>query len=316
MDVALCLSAEEIAKGLGGALRQTAEELFGDHQTFILAEAAPPSEWRWPGRSTWGIAPSGGDPEVRYRALRALLGDLRPTYLLFAEGPLFEAVGARLAGALGRTVLRGVLTLHWQDGQLLAQKPVFGGKAMAEISVPEGAVLALEVEPRPTADEVGSPPETLRLSAPAGLLRETRVEAVHSGQDLASARVIVSGGRGLGSQEAFSDLQELADLLGGALGASRAAVDAGWASPAQQVGLTGQKVAPDLYLAIGISGASQHLSGIQKAKTVVAVNSDPKAPIFSAADLGVVADWHALRPLLLSALRSRVGPRSDAGSPG
>lgn len=118
--------------------------------------------------------------------------------------------------------------------------------------------------------------------------------------------MIVSGGAGLGAAEAFGELEQLAELLGGAVGASLAAVDAGWAAPERQVGLTGKTVSPDLYLAFGISGASQHLAGIGGAKAVVAVNTDPDAPIFATARLGVVADCRQVLSAIVEELRRNV----------
>ena len=128
-------------------------------------------------------------------------------------------------------------------------------------------------------------------------------EPIAAGAALEEATVIVSGGAGIGGDEGFAELEELAAIMGGAVGASLAAVDNGWAPPERQVGLTGKSVSPDVYFAFGISGASQHLAGIGGAKVVVAVNTDPDAPIFRAARLGVVMDCRRLLAALIAELR-------------
>ncbi len=198
------------------------------------------------------------------------------------------------------------------SGQVTLTKPVYGGKANLELAVrTPPAVVAMR--PRtvvPLNPQVGRRGDVLRVevqldvAAARTRLVERRVEESGASR-LEDARTIVSGGRGLGGKENFALLEQLAGVLGGTLGASRAACDLGWAPASWQIGQTGKKVAPDLYIAVGISGASQHMVGCSGAKHLVAINKDSKAPIFRAAELGVVEDYRAFIPALIEALRRR-----------
>jgi len=216
----------------------------------------------------------------------------------------------RLAFRLGAGVASEVVRVRWEGGRVLAERPAYGGKAVATVALP-GPVGVVQVKDRAfeaASPEPGRTGQVEELPAAAGPERFRVVEEVREeagGVPLEEAPVVVAGGRGLGGPEPFQEeLAELARLLGGAVGASLAAVDAGWVPPALQVGQTGKSVAPELYLAVGISGASQHLAGITGAKHVVAINKDREAPIFRRAELGVVGDWREIVPALIDAVRA------------
>jgi electron transfer flavoprotein alpha subunit len=224
-------------------------------------------------------------------------------------------VAGRLSARLDRPVVANGLGLALVEGRIVVETSMFGGALSVRtalrgpppwlVSLRPKAFAPEEVEPAvvPEVEVVAAPPEA---AAPA-----PRVVAGHAedrqGPALDEAAVVVAGGRGLGSPEAFAQVVELARLLGGAPGATRAVVDAGWAPYAWQVGQTGQTVAPLVYLAFGISGAVQHAIGMRGAKHVVAVNKDRTAPIFDLADLGVVGDARQVLPRLIQSVRARVG---------
>lgn len=197
-------------------------------------------------------------------------------------------------------------------GGIRIHKPVFGGKAQSLLIARKAPiVVALRMRSiAPVAKQENTPGEIITVpvtvTSPAGTWRlvDRNVEQFE-GLRLEDARIVVSGGRGLGGKENFACLEELSRVLGAALGASRAAVDLGWVPSSWQIGQTGKKIAPDLYLAVGISGASQHMVGIAGAKHIVAINKDDKAPIFQMAELGVIEDYREFIPKLIEAVKKR-----------
>ncbi len=188
-----------------------------------------------------------------------------------------------------------------EAGELLQTRPAFGNSLMATIQTTSTVQLATV---RPGTFPAGSQDaaaEQLHADMP-GLVELLKWEMFASAAPIGQARIVVAGGAGIGSREGFAKLQALAKKLGGAVGASRNAVDAGFAPYSQQVGITGVTVCPKLYIAVGISGAVQHLSGMSGSGTVIAINSDPKAPIFNYADYGVVGDWETIIDEILEEL--------------
>ncbi len=214
---------------------------------------------------------------------------------------------------VGAGLLADVTALDVADGAIQATRPVYAGKLLSTevsaadvtfITVRARAFQAPEPDPGRRAGPVTVPPV---LSEDAIATKEARFEAAAGGVNLTDAAIIVSGGRAVGSPEGFAPLHALADVLGAAVGATRAAVDAGYIPYAHQVGQTGKVVSPDLYIACGISGAIQHQAGMRTAKVIVAINKDPDAPIFKLARYGIVGDLFEIVPALTQAFRAKLG---------
>ncbi len=223
---------------------------------------------------------------------------------------------AALAARLDVELVQDCVGLDWDNG-LIAVKEVFGGKALVRsrlLKTPAMATLRPNLFPvtREGIDE----PVLARRERPKGSLRTLVKDFVRNTSDaldLTESKIVVSGGRGIGGPENWNLLQQLCRPLGASLGASRATVDAGWIDHACQVGQTGKVVSPDLYIACGISGAIQHLAGIRNAKTIVAINKDPEAPIFDYCDYGLVGDLFEILPILINELHSMKLKSADPG---
>ena len=242
-------------------------------------------------------------------ALEAAADRAEPAAVLVAATPLGKDAGARLAARRGWGMLADIVDL---DGDLVATQTVFGGATTVRSRVRTGTpVLAVKPNSFPV-EEAPAEPEVVDLDVSAEDRDSTRVidhvvQEQGGRPDVAEAEIVVSGGRGLQDPSNFALVEALADALGAAVGASRAAVDAGWYPHQPQVGQTGKTVSPQLYVAVGISGAIQHRAGMQTSKTIVAVNKDADAPIFAISDFGVVGDLFKVIPRLTDEVVKRKG---------
>ncbi len=241
--------------------------------------------------------------------LAALVEKVEPVIILLGATAMGKDLAPRLAARLGVGLATDCTGLELDGGRLLATRPIFAGKALARVRLdgdPQMATLRPNV--LPAAEPVaGAMAEVESVSAPACDVRARVVDFVSAGEgeiDVAEADIIVSGGRGVAGPEGFAPVTSLAKTLSAAVGASRAAVDAGWIEHAHQVGQTGKTVTPNLYIACGISGAIQHLAGMRTSKVIVAVNKDAEAPIFKVATYGIVGDLFKVVPLLEKELQA------------
>jgi electron transfer flavoprotein alpha subunit len=231
--------------------------------------------------------------------------DNDPRILLLGASSRGKDLSARLAARLGVGLAMDCIALRVDGENLIATRPMYGGKVVAEVAL-EGTPQMSAIRPN-VMDivEAAKAGDVERVATNTGAVRtrvvEKRLETA-SKVDLTEADVIVSGGRGMGGPD-FSVIEELAEALGGTVGASRSAVDEGWRPHSDQVGQTGKVVTPNLYIACGISGAIQHLAGMGSSKYIVAINKDPEAPIFKKADYGIVEDLFKAVPAMTAELK-------------
>ena len=245
-------------------------------------------------------------------AMEALARELNPKVILLGRTNQGRELAPRLAFRLGVGLAQDCLEVSVDSatGRILSNRPVYGGNAVAVVScdyTPQVASVRpkaydpLDPDPARQGQVVSFPVE---LDASQARCRVVNTVAEESeGVKLEEARVVVSGGRGLGGPEPFTELEQLAKLLGGAVGASRAAVDSGWVPASYQVGLTGKTITPELYITVAISGASQHMAGCSGSKVIVAINKDAEANIFKEARYAVVGDWQQVVPAFAEAVR-------------
>jgi electron transfer flavoprotein alpha subunit len=252
---------------------------------------------------------AGYQAEAWLPDLVAMIGRVRPDAVMVGHTALGADLAPRLAFRLGTTVVTGCNKVVIEGDDLLLTRPCYGGKAEEVVSMRTSpAMFTIKskcFEPIASEDSrAGTVVPVDSVLDPASVrtkVREVRRDA-GDGARLESARTIVAGGGGMKGSHGFELAQQLADSLGGAVGASRVACDLGWCPPSRQVGLSGKTVAPELYIAIGISGAGQHMAGCANAKNIVAINTDPSAPIFRYARFGVVGDCHQVMPALIAGI--------------
>lgn len=266
-------------------------------------------------QTVYHLTPPSGEPLLHTPELGALEAAVRttpePAAVLIDSSISGREIAGRLAVRLDSAVVVDAVGLDLIEDDIVATQSVFGGaytvRTVARHGVPVISVRSASFEP---AAPAATDPVLVPLAADVDAARSPVVHQIHLDPstrrpNLTAAPIVVSGGRGVGSADNFAVVENLADALGAAVGASRAAVDSGYYPPQFQVGQTGTIVSPQLYIALGISGAIQHRAGMQTSRTIVAVNTDPEAPIFDIADYGVVGDLFTVAPALADDIRLR-----------
>jgi electron transfer flavoprotein alpha subunit len=254
--------------------------------------------------------------DAQLAAFESVCRQAEPSVVLIGRTQSGRDIGPRLAFRLGVGVAQDCVDIEIDSStkRVVATRPVYGGNALSKVTFPDSnpqvAVIRGKIfEPSAPDSSRNGEAVTVQPNLDPSVIKARLIESVQSesvGVRLEDATIVVSGGRGLGGPEPFESLEELAKMLGGAVGASRAACDAGWLDHSYQVGLTGKTITPDVYITIGISGASQHMAGCSGAKQLVAINKDAEANIFKEASFGVVGDWKNVLPAFIETVRELV----------
>lgn len=318
-DVIISLFAlagyDRAAQGVAGAGRRLADELGCQLHAVIIG--SPDEAMTASVASVADAVTIAGhaalaeyQPEICLKAVVQICKALSPAAILLSNDFYSQELAPRLAHRLGGSAVADGLAVKVVDGKVRVNRSVYGGKAMATIELKRTPAVvwlrARAFDPSPARAEATTAIShaTLDLQTPtATQITERKVEAGDEAR-LEDAKVIVSGGRGLGGPEPFEELQKIANLLNAQMAASRAACDSGWVPPSWQVGQTGKKVAPGLYIAVAISGASQHLAGMSDSKNIAAINIDKDAPIFKRCRFGIAEDYRKVVPLLIERLKA------------
>ena len=293
------------------ALGEPAAVVFGETSDAVVAALG-----EYGATKVYAVAaPEVGDylSLPKAEAVVQIAGAANPVAILVTSGPEGKDVAARVAVRLNSGIVPDATAVALDGDAVVATQTVFAGRWQARSKVVRGPAVvtmrpnATSAEAAPASAAVQAVDVTVSESAKGAKITSREPKVSTGRPELTDAAVVVAGGRGVGSQEGFAVIEQTADALGAAVGASRTVTDQHWAPHELQVGQTGKTVAPSLYLAAGISGAIQHRAGMQSSKTIVVVNKDPKAPMFQLADFGVVGDLHKVLPSLIDEVGKRKG---------
>lgn len=246
-------------------------------------------------------------------AVQAAIKDFGPQMVLGIASPMGRDIFPRLAARMDAAILTDVIDVQVNGAEITGLKPMFAGKCRAQLTTQNAALTFVSLRANVIAanksGQGAATAKAVNFEIPGNLNLVTTEIRKGAGEkaDLTEAHLIISGGRALGSADNFKILNECADVIGATVGASRAAVDSGYAAHSMQVGQTGKTVNPSLYIACGISGSIQHMAGMRTSKTIVAINTDPEAPIFTVADYGIVADLFEAVPILTKKFKALLG---------